>query len=168
MGTKGKTIYVVTAGEYSDYHIVGVYSTRKLAELCKSATLADAVEEYELDFGDFRLHGAGYRFYMVTFEGENTFVELRGVDAEHTPKEQQIISFRGHPRMIRVLLYAKDEHYAVKIAADYRAQYIASGQYDLDVAENKFVVTHDLNVATFPELDRLHSSADAKPEVSDE
>ena len=49
-------VYVLTQGEYSDYHIVGVYSTKEKAqELCDAmrtnGTLWDEpqVEEYELN-----------------------------------------------------------------------------------------------------------------------
>jgi len=155
MSAKSKTIYVVTDGEYSDYHIVGVYSTRELAERCQSATLADNIEEYELDAVGYSLYDAGYRRYHVTFEGEQTYVEQSKMDEL---AGQCIILFKGTPPRIRVTLYAKDEKYAVKIAADYRAQYIASGQYDLDVAENlRYSVFHDLNDATIPELDCLHN-----------
>ena len=49
-------VYILTQGEYSDYHIVGVYSTKEKAqELCDAmrtnGTLWDEpqVEEYEMD-----------------------------------------------------------------------------------------------------------------------
>ncbi len=54
---------------------------------------------------------------------------------------------------------ALEEMFALQCEqAGYRAQYIASGQYDLDVAENlRYSVFHDLNDATIPELDCLHN-----------
>ena len=45
----GKTIYVVTDGDYSDYHICGAFSTRKTAEAYKTLRKAANVEEWELD-----------------------------------------------------------------------------------------------------------------------
>ncbi len=41
-------VYVVTAGEYSDYHIEAVYSTREKAELYV-ATHEGEIEEYDID-----------------------------------------------------------------------------------------------------------------------
>lgn len=47
------TLYVVTEGEYSNYHIVGIYSTKELAEKVKKYHngLYDYpdIEEWELD-----------------------------------------------------------------------------------------------------------------------
>lgn len=37
-------VYVVTSGEYSDYRVEGIYSTRELAELA-AATITDANEK---------------------------------------------------------------------------------------------------------------------------
>lgn len=49
-------VYVLTQGEYSDYHIVGIYSTKEKAQelcdaICASYTFWDKpqIEEYELD-----------------------------------------------------------------------------------------------------------------------
>lgn len=42
-----KTLYVVTAGEYSDYHIVAIYDDRKLAE----AVGGRCIEEFPLNPG---------------------------------------------------------------------------------------------------------------------
>jgi hypothetical protein len=43
-----KKIFIVTSGEYSDYHIEGVFSTKKLAEEF-AAKGSGNVEEYDLD-----------------------------------------------------------------------------------------------------------------------
>lgn len=47
------TLYVVTEGEYSDYHIVGIYSTKEQAEKVKKYRSGlyeyPDIEEWELD-----------------------------------------------------------------------------------------------------------------------
>ncbi len=43
------SIYVLTEGDYSDYHIVGVYSTKELAEEAQSLYKGSQIEEYDLD-----------------------------------------------------------------------------------------------------------------------
>lgn len=44
-----KTIYILTAGEYSGYHIIGAYSTRELAEKAQFLYEDSQIEEYSLD-----------------------------------------------------------------------------------------------------------------------
>ena len=43
------SIYVLTEGDYSDYHIIGVYSTKELAEEAQSLNQYSVIEEYNLD-----------------------------------------------------------------------------------------------------------------------
>ncbi|MBR2248771.1 MAG: hypothetical protein IJ880_17455 [Bacilli bacterium] len=44
------TVYVVTDGEYSDYHIVGIFSDREKAEICVAIKTEDGgVEEWDVD-----------------------------------------------------------------------------------------------------------------------
>ena len=44
-----KKIYVLTEGDYSDYHIVGVYSTPELAQEAQTLYPDSMIEEYDLD-----------------------------------------------------------------------------------------------------------------------
>jgi len=44
-------VYVVTSGEYSDYHIVAVYQSRKLAEQCAKLGREAEVEEWPIRTG---------------------------------------------------------------------------------------------------------------------
>lgn len=44
-----KTVYILTEGDYSDYHIVGVYSTKELAEKAQFVYKDSQIEEYALD-----------------------------------------------------------------------------------------------------------------------
>ena len=52
---KAKKVYVVTSGEYDDYSIVGVCSTKKIADKMVEANDASCmfkdarIEEYEMD-----------------------------------------------------------------------------------------------------------------------
>ncbi len=165
---KKKVIYVVTDGEFEDYHIVGVYSTRELAERCQRASFADNIQKIPLDRGDYQFYDAGYLYYLVTFMNDKTFVKRFKLGDDGENRTQFLTLFRLNGPEIDVYLYAKDEKYAVKIAADYRDQYIASGQYGLDLAGKEFFHTYGLPDATIPELDRLHIMAGAKPEVNDD
>lgn len=46
---KPKTAYVVTSGEYSDYHIDGVFSDKKKAEFYADKDEDRSIEEYDID-----------------------------------------------------------------------------------------------------------------------
>ena len=81
------TIYVVTEGQYSDYHIVGLYSTIEMATKCKEAVNADDIEEFELDSGDFRLYDLGYKCWNVRFSGDVT----EATECDYYQKEYPII-----------------------------------------------------------------------------
>jgi hypothetical protein len=43
------TIYILTEGEYSDYHIIGAYSSMELANKAKVLYPVSEIEEYDLD-----------------------------------------------------------------------------------------------------------------------
>ena len=43
------TIYILTKGEYSDYYIIGAYSSMELANKAKVLYPASEIEEYDLD-----------------------------------------------------------------------------------------------------------------------
>jgi hypothetical protein len=43
------SIYILTEGSYSDYHIIGVYSTKELAKEAQSLFKDSQIEEYGLD-----------------------------------------------------------------------------------------------------------------------
>ncbi len=48
--TEGTTIWLVSDGSYSDYHVLGIYSTHELAVAAKEAHNAyNEIEEWELD-----------------------------------------------------------------------------------------------------------------------
>lgn len=48
-GNSAKTVYIVTDGEYSDYHICEVFTDKRQAQLYAAANNCYGVEEYEAD-----------------------------------------------------------------------------------------------------------------------
>lgn len=122
-------VFVVTAGSYSDYHIVGVFSTKKLAEEYRYKLGADDVEEYELDGFAKSLYSKGYTRYLVWFRGDTTTVVDRDITFHNDHLGAKYI-FTHRNRSsgdLDVELFAKDEKHAVKIASEIRSQIIASG-----------------------------------------
>ena len=54
------TIYILTEGEYSDYHILATFSTRELAEEVQKHWPGSDIEECELDALKIPEHPPGY------------------------------------------------------------------------------------------------------------
>ena len=124
-----KKVFVVTAGSYSDYHIVGVFSTKKLAEEYRHKLGADDVEEFELDGFAKSLYSKGYTRYLVQFHGNIASVcERRSTYDLYRLDKKHIATNRNRKSGdLTVELFAKDEKHAVKIASEIRSQIIASG-----------------------------------------
>lgn len=126
--------YVVTTGQYSDYSIVGIYSTKELAELA-AATITDAneIEEYELDIAADKLR-QGFKPYRVTFDTDwrsaatIRSVHLAGLGIESSP------AVREWRKVLHVYCWAKDEVHAAKIANEKRAAYLLENQHVLPPA----------------------------------
>ena len=123
------TIYVVTEGQYSDYHIVGLYSTIEMATKCKEAVNADDIECFELNSGDFRLYDLGYKVWHVRFSGDVTEATEYDYYQEKYPMDSWV-HYNRNTKTMSISLYAKDEKHAIKIASEYRAQVIASGEIE--------------------------------------
>ena len=112
-----KKIYVLTEGDYSDYHIVGVYSTPELAQEAQTLYPDSGIEEYDLD--DIPEHPPGMLAWGVNIEDSN-IVYTYLVDPHECPLE------RDCPNGVyAVNCWAVDEEHANKIALDKYYQYQA-------------------------------------------
>lgn len=124
-------VYVVTSGEYSEYHIVGITLDRQVAEtFVNSKNEAKGeygrefyLEEYETD--DFQMIKEGCKPYKAFFcrngkgdrwswadECEGGYQNIGVVEADN----------RGN---FEVVVFAKNEDHALKIGAGKVAQYKA-------------------------------------------
>jgi len=61
-----KMVYVVTNGEYSDYQIEGVFSTRALAEAYESLRGPSVIEEWPIDEKVGQVKRTMFRYEMPT------------------------------------------------------------------------------------------------------
>ena len=119
------TVYVITSGCYSDYHICAVSLDLKKAEMLKKfyeKIEYDEVniEEYDSDYYADRI-ASGYSMYLVQFEKTG---QVHHINPNRDPTEERIYSTWSE-RYINVEVWAKDEESAVKIAAEKRAKYLA-------------------------------------------
>jgi len=121
-------VYIVTVGEYSDYHICGVFSTEEAANayarLHSTSRYSDQyeVEEWELDASDdVNLIAHGRRPWQVAFfKPDRPWVTTKDTVTE--PYEEQAAS--GAPYWV-IGVEAEDEASAIKIAAEKRAHLMA-------------------------------------------
>ncbi len=123
-------IYLVTDGEYSDYHIIGVYTTKELAEeavKCYTGYSTPGIEEYDLD--TIPDHPPGlYPFQVImnrAGDGEASRQEV-GALMEDKPEETWT-RFEGMHKTgnYSFRVWASDNQHAIKIANERRAQLIA-------------------------------------------
>lgn len=110
------TIYAVSAGDYSDYRVKALYSTREMAQK-HAAIIDDAndIEEYELDNPmAISSLARGERGWLVW--GWRGSVEVTSVYPWDTFENAPITE---HPngRMSAHIL-ARDKDHAIKVAAD--------------------------------------------------
>ena len=112
-------VYTIEQGSYSDYHIIGVFSTRENAERMiarmDSSYEKPWIEEREIDPGITEL-SQGLNLYMVRFRGDETAVESRGdINPEDCIWKDGACYF----------VWAENDQAAIKIAAEKYAQYKA-------------------------------------------
>lgn len=135
------TIYILTTGEYSDYRIVGAFSSLKqaahAAELYPSA---NPTEEYEIDY--IPDYPPDCKLYRVDMDVDgNTYCENRSYQVEPegfyldlSKKSLGDLSrmWRGcrwYPARV-FAIWATDKDEAVKIVNERRIAMLAAGTWD--------------------------------------
>lgn len=114
------TIYVLTDGDYSDYHIIGCFSTNELAEKA-AKVLGGSVEEYELDEVG-KDNRWSYHIHMDSNGNiESTMIQIQ------QPKEKAVGHYKDYSHQNEIKFWAEvlaeDKDHAIKIAADKIRQY---------------------------------------------
>lgn len=126
-------IYIVTEGSYSDYHIVGTFSTKEKAEehsllvLGEERQFYDAkVEEWDID--EIVDHPKGMFFYNVVMTKDGKTQECKNVGCEYKNTDAPY----GDNANFSFYMWARDEKHAIKIANERRTQLIALNQWTTD------------------------------------
>ena len=121
-----QTAYVLTEGDYSDYHIIGVYSTKKLAEEAKSLWPNSDVESFPLD--DIPEHPPGMYFWSGRAEARIGAEETKQQVYKAAPGKASLrgedLSY-GNIVVFCVDFWAADEDHAFKILQDKYHQHMA-------------------------------------------
>jgi len=142
------TIWVVEQGSYSDYRVVGVFSTKENADKIAALLNVDSpsdeatVDEWVFDPGIKELN-AGKSLYFVQMQKDGTVervqlrefssYELRSAGRAEMWRRSTAPAYRGGPNTFDVMwmtCWAKDETSAIKITNERRSEMIASGKWD--------------------------------------
>ena len=140
-----KSVWMVTSGEYSDYSVNGVFSTRELAQDYVDAFSHDGyggqmyINEETLDPGNTSFHKMGRRVYRVKMDrkGNSCSVDLADNYSLTDCEWRGNIGIWNTTTNIVLWVdcWATDVKHATKIANEIRTQKIASGDWDREVKE---------------------------------
>lgn len=134
-------VYIVSEGSYSAYCVVGIFTSRELAEKMKSVMReANDIEEFPIDELNPKI-AQGYKLYYVECmdrDGNCGQIYLGdGYDYNEVLYNMNNKNYgRGHhnreneEQYWNFTIWAKDETHAVKIANEYRIQLIETGLWN--------------------------------------
>lgn len=122
-------VYLVTAGEYSDYHLCSVHSSIEKAESAKKLFDSENdIEEFEIDV--LPDHPEGHFPYCVFMDEEGDSSSVVRQSAEYFKPESGRPTTDG--KTVAFSMWAKDETHAIKIANEQRIGLILSGRWTSD------------------------------------
>lgn len=142
---KANTVWVVEKGSYSDYSVVGVFSTRVNAESTADALNADeswlhdkaTVAEWPLDPSVDERRKGYHRFIVhMLADGSTERCEQAAISAYDIGGSCEVwrrstapaYAGRGIKDCLMATVWARDAKHAVKIVNEKRAQFVANGQ----------------------------------------
>jgi hypothetical protein len=144
-----KKIYAVSSGDYSDYRVNALFSSKKLAEEFIEVMQKDnlyggdyyGIEEYELDPPTVDLIKRGYSVWSVLMLQDGTVERTHKTDNDKYDvsnagfcriwERTKAPAFKGKgiPDALNMKVWAKTEQAAIKIVNEKRAQMIAMGEW---------------------------------------
>lgn len=108
------TIYILTEGEYSDYHIIGAYSSMELANEAKVLYPNSEIEEYNLDI--IPEHPPGMVAWIVVIKNDNL-----NYSSQISPtdlSEDFHFPYHSNFNQSNIYMWATNKEHAEKIALD--------------------------------------------------
>lgn len=137
------TIYIVTAGVHSEYHIVGVFDSYDLAERClnsmsQSEYEDSRVEEYPLNPHKESLNHGLFPYYVEMDEEGEVFSCIISYDLlKHFLKNENCSTYiknmvkipYGWKNLLISVSWSKDSTTAIKVANQKRTRLIALNQW---------------------------------------
>jgi hypothetical protein len=124
-----KKIYVITDGDYSDYHIRAIFSNKETAEEYQRVSKASRCEEWVLDEIDVAdLRGKTRMFGRITNDGRIHDIDENREDGQYG-KTYYGFDCNGDMYLAATV---KDKEALIKILNDTRASKIAEGTWEKD------------------------------------
>jgi hypothetical protein len=128
-------VYLVTKGYYSDYCVMGAYTTREKAQhvlpLFSDTWNRAEIEEIELDLYLDLPAGYGYWTLQVLPDGSLREGYSYKRDPSEDLKPNVFVKAWPHEEIALIVVLARDLKHAVKIMSDLRAQAIYEGTWPL-------------------------------------
>lgn len=138
-----KTVWVIEQGGYSDYRVIGVFTSKENAELVMAAIDSKwdepSIAEWPLDPAVNELQSGRARWFVLMKKNgdveEARKDELSSwdlVDDASIWERSTAPAYQGTDKAVDVLqvrVWAKDEKHAIKIANERRTQMISSGEW---------------------------------------
>ena len=116
-------VYIVTDGEYSDYHIEAVFTDEKKAKQYAAIHRCDTIEEYEADTPQIE---GETDVFVVHKIGINSRLGFYVYDHYYTTEKISSVKTHCGTPAILVSLTEQDDSKAKKIAQDMWAEYKAN------------------------------------------
>jgi len=141
------TIWVIEQGEYSEYEVVGVFSSEQNAQAVADAINATrhgsrsseaTVAEWPLDPAIDALRQGFVPFVVMMLEdGTVELAQRHTVSSAPSLVEDTFMCRRSkwratEPDVLRAVVFAKDEAHAIKITNEHRTRLIATGEWAND------------------------------------
>lgn len=131
-------VWTIESGEYSDYQIHGVYSSRQKAQqvldFMERGAYSPWIEERTLDPAVHEIR-QGMNVYTIRMDSAGNVEEVAKVDDPrpfevfsyplHWWHRSKVPAYRDTLDAIVGCVFARDEHHAIKITNEYRVREIA-------------------------------------------
>lgn len=127
MNTK---LYLVSTGSYSDYTVLGIYSSKELAnEAIIRFNAGSEAQEFTLDAMPERPPGKLYYHLDMFFNGDVRFIALSSMEDALMTTTYYIQPYTVEgKKLIAFKIWADDEKHAIKSANEIRTQLIAENK----------------------------------------
>lgn len=120
-------VWILENGSYSDTHVVGVYSTEDNAQLA-ATHFADCpgIEAYELDAAVEDMRDGRKPYFVRLHRVTGTVLDAHVFDSSYGAFDSTV--HEDGNKNLYTQCWADDNEHAVKIAADRRREFLATGQ----------------------------------------
>jgi hypothetical protein len=119
-------VYITHKGEYSDYHIVGVYSTEENAKAAIDAGFGDDFFDTEIDKGVDQIK-QGLKSFKVNMFSDGSEADA-GISSDIPCNDFAYYLYPDDRKWCYFTCWAKDKKHAIKIMNEKRIQKIANNE----------------------------------------